>query len=122
MRIAFVGTIQEPWGGSEELWSLAAFRGVEEGHVVAASIHRCLPTHAKVLKLQAGGVKVFQRRCGNTGRFDELINRVYRPFHDIFRFKPDVLCLNQTGSYNAALSSERLRILEMLERVACPYV
>ena len=45
-KIAIVaGTIDEPWGGSEELWSQTATRLVADGITVAASVHEWSSLH-----------------------------------------------------------------------------
>ena len=39
VAILFISTMEsDPWGGSEELWSLVAERLVEDGYTVSASI------------------------------------------------------------------------------------
>ena len=61
-KIAIVAsTLAEPWGGSEELWSQAATRLVEEGVTVAASMHGWLPLHDRVRDLMHSGVKLWLR-------------------------------------------------------------
>jgi glycosyltransferase involved in cell wall biosynthesis len=61
-KIAIIaGNIDDPWGGSEELWSRASIRLIECGVSVAASIHERLPLHDRVCALMQSGVKVSLR-------------------------------------------------------------
>lgn len=60
--IAFTSTMaNDPWGGSEELWSQAALNLVVRGVSVAASVHGWVPPHQRLLNLLQAGVRVQQR-------------------------------------------------------------
>jgi glycosyltransferase involved in cell wall biosynthesis len=62
MQILFVSSMESfPWGGSEELWSRATLRLVEQGHAVAASVKGWPDLHPRVVALKHAGVTVYPR-------------------------------------------------------------
>ena len=62
MRILFVSTlVNSRWGGSEELWSRAALRLLEQGAYVAASVYDHSPSPPQVLELRKRGVDIDAR-------------------------------------------------------------
>jgi glycosyltransferase involved in cell wall biosynthesis len=61
-RVAFIAArTDEPWGGSEELWSQAAIRLVADGVTVAACVHGHQPLHERLRELRDNGVKLWPR-------------------------------------------------------------
>src|SRR5579859_2755822 len=63
-RIAFVSTLQEdePWGGSEELWSQAALGLAGQGCDVAVSVHGFPVVPKAITGLMQAGCHVTFRR------------------------------------------------------------
>src|SRR6188472_2205757 len=51
-----------PWGGSEELWSRAALRLLEESHEVAASVEFWPQLSMQVTGLAERGIRLWLRR------------------------------------------------------------
>ena len=58
LRLAFVSTCPEPWGGSEELWSEAAARLKTRGHDVRIYKIHVDASHPKLRKLEELGCRV----------------------------------------------------------------
>ena len=59
MNILFVSELWVvPWGGSEELWSLAAFRMAEAGHRVSALVHKREKPVVRLAQLSAAGCRI----------------------------------------------------------------
>lgn len=63
MRFVFVSTMGGyPWGGSEELWSRAALRLLEDSHKVAASVEFWPQQSTQVTGLAERGIRLWVRR------------------------------------------------------------
>ncbi|RYD98297.1 MAG: glycosyltransferase [Sphingobacteriales bacterium] len=62
MKIGFVSIVREPWGGSEELWSAAAFELLRRGHEVFISIYRHPQPAQRVGQLEAAGARIVYRK------------------------------------------------------------
>jgi glycosyltransferase involved in cell wall biosynthesis len=63
VRFAFVSTMaRSPWGGSEELWSQAAFRLQQSGHQVRVSMQHWDSPAPQLVKLSQAGIDVDLRR------------------------------------------------------------
>lgn len=115
MRIAFVSTLKgSPWGGSEELWTSACFRALENGHQTLVSRYKWETEHPKLAQLQdAGAVLCFRPRRPNK------IARLFpNPawLRDIRAFEPDVICLSQGGAYECAGHRSARPLLRWLDR------
>jgi len=103
---------ENPWGGSEELWSQSAIELVNQGHKVGASVgYFGKPFHSRVKHLIDSGVKVYFRknkireygtkvieRFTNINRLG-YINNNYE-FH-INQFRPDLIVFSQASCYAA---------------------
>jgi glycosyltransferase involved in cell wall biosynthesis len=57
----FSSMADDPWGGSEELWSRAALELVDRRFRVSASVVHRSPLHPRILDLIAAGIKVNTR-------------------------------------------------------------
>lgn len=68
MRIAFISAFDQPWGGSEELWSRSAVALARKGHDVVASVPWFDKPSPKVMRLAEQGVGLEYRRVPG-GRF-----------------------------------------------------
>ena len=63
VAILFISTMEsDPWGGSEELWSLVAERLVEDGYTVSASIKEWPEMAPRVRQLMTKGITIRMRR------------------------------------------------------------
>jgi glycosyltransferase involved in cell wall biosynthesis len=81
MRTTFISTMSGyPWGGSEELWSGAAFRLCGEGHTVAASVAYWPQQSPRVSALAAGGISLYVRKPGRRNWSARIVRRVKNKF------------------------------------------
>ncbi len=108
MRIAFISLYNyAPWGGSEDLWVKTAGYAAQQGHQVVASLYDFgEKTSPKIWELNEQGVKLhfrkrFQDNKGMMGRLSLLLdNRVLKnKYNDIFRFKPEIIFINDPGTF-----------------------
>src|SRR5258707_7337261 len=124
MRIAVVATNQEgPWGGSDELWASMAEEGRRQGHEVLLSVYDWPVVHHKVSELHQLGVRLVRRPLPSERRSISaravaklqrslpLIPQPRSVFAPIFTEKPDVICVNQGGAYDAV---DQPGLLDML--------
>ncbi len=134
MKIAYITTAALPWGGSEELWSSSANRALDEHHEVLVSFFMRGDLPGQLLKLRQRGATFFFNRPVE-GRVGARIIRMLQwrllrqpeytpaprmsPFRHLFQLSPDVVCLNQGGSYDVANLSD---LIELLDVFSTPYV
>ena len=131
MKIAFVSTMNnDPWGGSEYLWSEAALRLVRAGHTVAASVPGWPRRAPQIAALMKAGVKVKERRITPDQLPPRSLKRVamlvFDPFiRQAFRQEfagwlaqtaPDLVCISN-GSY-----ADNMPVLESCMAAGFPYV
>lgn len=108
-KVAFVTSMAgEPWGGSEELWSLTALRLRSMGHSVAASVFEWPSRPSQVTELITAGVGVaFRTRTKNlAGRLlERSIQRIspspldHESMAWLQKSAPDLLVLSQGGPW-----------------------
>lgn len=122
-RIAFVSTMAgSPWGGSEALWFAAAERAVRDGHEVATFTVRWRRTPEPLRRLKDQGVGCSFRPRRSSGIVDRVRERVTPSFADLFRFRPDVVCIAQGGTYDVVLDPQIWRLVSVLIGRRIPYV
>lgn len=124
LRIAVISTMTSwPWGGSEELWAAMAGEALEQGHGVVVSVPRWPTVPRKIRRLEQRGASILRRRRGML--FGRLYPRIggglapWSPFRAVFQARPDVICISQGWSYDAAYLPDLLRLVEMSAK---PYV
>lgn len=116
MRIAFISTMGgSKWGGSEELWSLAARELQERGNDIYISIFEGVESE-RLDSLKKKGVVIERQKLpvnahtviGKGLRIvkDKLDNYLGKQFKGLLRFSPDVICVNLAGSYDILYSDE----------------
>ncbi len=135
MKLAFISMMDtSPWGGSEALWSATALKAIDAGCEVAFSTFRWPETPSAVAGLEARGATWLPwsvpAREGTAKRWFRGIARripAWQPhlfrqassFKPIFDFRPDVVCINQGGTYDILLHTE---LREFLRMAGVPYV
>lgn len=93
-----------PWGGSEELWSLAALRLKAAGHFVAATTEDVPPVPQKLRDLVEKDIPVRVRKAppGALGRalWSRLTGHTVRDPHKewVVRQRPDLVVISQGGN------------------------
>lgn len=112
MHILFISTMEgSPWGGSEELWSQAALRLVEEGHRISASVYPWPQLVPQIEELKRKGVEVHLREA-NTGTFVSRFRRRLAGDPDSKWFqnlKPDLAVISQGGNADGLFWMRLLR-------------
>ena len=125
IKIAIISTMGgSPWGGSEELWASMAQEAIASGNSVAISVYRWPSIPPKVAELQRRGAELYQRINPNRLSLlkraaNRIVSQITPPFSDIYRFKPDVICINE-GKIYESLSLRGL--LPQLYSMAVPYI
>ena len=101
MHILFISTMEGmPWGGSEELWSQAALRLVEQGHRVSASVFPWPQPAPQIEEMMRRGVEIHFREA-NTGTFASRFRRRIAgdPEKKWFvNLQPDLAVISQGGN------------------------
>src|SRR5579859_6855092 len=131
MKILFVSTMNnDPWGGSEFLWSEAAIRLRRAGHPVAASVAgwpQCVSQHTALLD---AGVEIKERALAPeqfaSRSVKKLLLQMFDPFlRQWFRRRfvrwlaqagPDLVCISN-GAY-----ADNMSLLEICRQAGFPYV
>lgn len=108
MHYIFVSTVDSvPWGGSEELWSLAALRLCEQGHRVGVCVADWQPPHPRLQKLAAAGGFVHFRRSPRSlwRRVRSRLARTGQPDFPTVQARnwikqsgPGLVCISQGGN------------------------
>jgi L-malate glycosyltransferase len=123
MRIAFVSVMTgSPWAASEALWADTAALALEQGHEVLVSTFGW-PTQPKALEgLEALGARIDLRSLSRWRRRSALLTRLTGTFRRLRRFRPDVICVNQGGTYDIARSGHNAALRAALGRIGAPYI
>ncbi len=128
MRWAFVSTMEgEPWGGSEELWSRAARRLLDQGHEVHANVKFWPSPARKMTDLQAAGAQIAFRRLDRRGKLNSLAHRLagggyVPPVHLdcrrwLERLRPEAVVISQGANFD----EWSLFFAEECRRLGIPY-
>jgi len=121
MKIAVISTtIGAPWGGSEELWAAMAEVALDQGHEVIASIYQWSCEVPKIVNLQAKGAQILPRPLPKRGKLGKLLTSLESSFNRVFQLKPDVILINQGGTYDPLLMNLG-NLFELLYQSAVPY-
>lgn len=101
-----------PWGGSEELWAAMVEEALNEKHDVFVSVYGWPETPRRILSVRQKGARVFTRAFPRYPRIRRLVSAFSAsPFARAFSFAPDVICVNQGGTYDAAYLRDLPRML-----------
>jgi len=142
VRLAFISLMEDvPWGGSEQLWVLAARRALDEGHEVAVSYKEWDPLWPQLTGLVQAGAHAWSRPGGPAGfvsptgrHLPSAVNGALARVHPgrfagrdaastslearLCAFDADVVCVSQGVSYEIG----RYQVHELLAGLDGPYV
>lgn len=123
MRIAFVSVMTgSPWAASEALWAETAALALQQGHEVLVSTFGW-PQRPKALDaLETLGGRLDLRSLSRWRRRSALLTRLTGTFRRLRRFAPDVICVNQGGTYDIARSGHNAALRGALSRIGAPYI
>lgn len=123
MRLLIITTMSVfPWGGSEELWLRTANAALDAGHEVTVMGFRWPKRSRHFDELEARGAKILARRVPASGRLDRTLYRFTDPFKPLKNLQPDVIYINQGGTYDIATMSEGARLREYVAASGKPYL
>jgi len=121
MKIAVISTTTgAPWGGSEELWSEMVEVALDQGNEVVAAIYQWSCTVPKVVTLQAKGAQILSRPLPKRGKLGKLLTSLESSFNRVFQLKPDVILINQGGTYDPLLMNLG-NLFDLLYSSSIPY-
>lgn len=129
MKIAIISSIDQSWGGSEELWYRMALYALKEGHIIHASMRYTGTLSPKTIEMINKGLILHKRR-GYIPRGTKtwkritkkmvffLVNKFDNPYRRLFKSKPDVVI------YNSSLyqPGEDDYFQQMVGRFKTPYI
>jgi glycosyltransferase involved in cell wall biosynthesis len=123
MRIAFVSVMAgSPWAASEALWAETAHLALREGHELLVSTLDWPKRPAVLDELEREGAQLALRPQNRWHRRSALITRLNGSFSALKRFGPDVICVNQGGTYDIARSGSNAVLRSILNTLGTPYV
>jgi L-malate glycosyltransferase len=103
-----------PWGGSEALWASTAAHALDGGHEIFVSVYGWPEIPPAVAKLAARGAQVHRRKVSKRWRRSGVLTRLFYPFRALHEFEPDVVLINQGGTYDISRSGEFTRLRRVL--------
>lgn len=113
MNIAFISIMAgQSWGGSELLWHKAVLEARKSGHLVCVFVYKWNPIPKPVKSLIDLGIRVhFIERFDPKGSFQKKlkiyiasrISGLNGEISKLKKFKPDLVLVNQGGSFDIAL-------------------
>src|SRR5689334_7830750 len=120
MRFVFISSMSGyPWGGSEELWSQAAVRLLEEGNHVCASVPYWPKLASRVRDLRDRGIQLHVRREKAPSIAYRVWRKVRRRKHEDFQWvqsqEPDLVVISQGAN------ADGFAWLEFCQRMGIPY-
>lgn len=132
MKITFVSTLNSySWGGSEELWSMAALEALHQGHVVQVVVYKVGELHPKIQHLETMGaflvVRTWQKSVPLPSFFRRQLLKIkhaafpQRPvlaIEEMVAFAPDRIVVSQAGTYDI---SWEFALQHTLAQLKVPY-
>jgi len=123
MILAFFSSMSgSAWGGSEELWAATAHAGIAAGHRVLISVPRWRPHAPGIERLRDVGAQVFERPRLRSKTLWRFIDRATLRHWSFGRRRPDVLCLNQGGTFDFLTTNHPAALRDLTCGFRVPYV
>jgi glycosyltransferase involved in cell wall biosynthesis len=123
MILAFFSSMSgSAWGGSEDLWAAAAHEAIAAGHRVMISVPRWRPRAADIDRLCHAGAMVFERPRLRSKTLRRFIDRMTLRQWSFSRQPPDVLCINQGGTFDFLNASHPATLRQLTRAGRVPYV
>lgn len=123
-KILFLSTIESfQWGGSEQLWSDMALQLLDKGYEVMTNTLEWPEPHQKIKEIkQKGGLVTYRTNIHQKLSLkDAIANKIsaHRWRHDIIEFDPDIIFVNQGGTFDNALAQHGEWILSLNKPTYC---
>lgn len=111
-----------PWAASEVLWAETAQLALQQGHEVLVSTFGWKDRPAALGHLERSGAVLESRPASQRYRRSAFLVRLTGAFARLQRFKPDVVCVSQGGTYDIARSGNAAVLRSLLKQLGAPYV
>src|SRR5215831_5632026 len=123
MRVAFVSIMNgASWAASEELWAAAARQALVDGHEVLVSIYDKAADAPQIAELQRAGAQIALRSSNRWMRKSAILTALGGAFGQLERFRADVFCISQGGTYDISRSGNMRVLRSLIKRRRMPYV
>lgn len=109
MKITFISTLDNTWGGSEVLWQQTAKKLLKEGHEISIAVYETMMSSDKILELKSLGAKIIPikswTKIRNSSIFKRLFYNLKQRISPTFNIKQilkltsDVFFINQPATY-----------------------
>nr|WP_319397845.1 glycosyltransferase family 4 protein [uncultured Carboxylicivirga sp.] len=115
MKIVFISTLTAPFGGSEVLWYKTALMAIEKGFQVSIFTYKWDDTPAHINELKKKNATIYYRPYNKLFKstflykvHNKTIKKILNNniFNKINEINPDVIVVNQGGTYNAIEDKE----------------
>jgi glycosyltransferase involved in cell wall biosynthesis len=110
------------WGGSEELWAAAARLALRTGHSIYASVPVSRAAAPQLAALASEGALLDTWHVDWGSWRWRLRRKLKAPFSRLLRFRPDVVCITQGGTYDGAGMFYASDLREICRRHSLPYI
>jgi L-malate glycosyltransferase len=117
MKIGIITMCGARWGGSEELWASTAEKAIGESHEVVVSLFGWTKEPPVLERLTKLGVRFLRRHNPDLSARESF--GPASTFRDLFKLHPDVLIINQGGSFDTRWRPELLDLLAVTPK---PYI
>ena len=123
MILAFFSSMGgSAWGGSEHLWAATAHDALAAGHRVLISVPRWRPRAPGIERLCHAGAQVFERPRLRSKSLWRFIDSVALRHWSFGRQQPDVLCINQGGTFDFLTANHSATLRDLTFGFRVPYV
>lgn len=107
-RIYIFSTLESvPWGGSEQLWSDAALKLLEDGHMVMTNTIEWKDSPDKLKQIQqAGGTTTFRPNIHVGGGIADKVKNRMKTFswrNAVLGFDSDIILISEGGAFDNAI-------------------
>jgi glycosyltransferase involved in cell wall biosynthesis len=109
MKITFISTLDNTWGGSEVLWQQTAKKMLLEGHEISIAVYETMMLSDKIIELRSLGAKIIPIKSWTKIRNSNIFKRLFYSLKQrisptfniiqILKLNSDVFFINQPATY-----------------------
>lgn len=104
------------WGASEELWAATADQALSDGFQVGISVYGWPSSPPTLQRLERKSARIWRRPRGGSSRLARLTRRLRSPYAHIRHFRPDVILISQSATYDTLYLPDLAAVLAELGR------